>query len=156
MYMACLAKKQMSMQNTGEVQMQSSCRPLVPPCTIYCSIWQWHSCLLNFAWRACSAFAHSVGRNWVTINGTIVEVTQSSSSSQGSDGGDKLDGKEEIRVEFFFAHCFLVRKIAPWQPAALTHTYRPKDKVPLVPSLKRAFILCLQNNKGVLCRFCAD
>lgn len=31
---------------------------------------------LNFAWRACSAFAPlPAGRNWVTINGAIVEVT---------------------------------------------------------------------------------
>ncbi len=41
----------------------------------------------------------SAGRNWVTINGAIVEVMGRFSSSQGS--SNKLEGKEKIRVEFF-------------------------------------------------------
>ena len=117
-------------------------------CTIYRPFFsrQWHSCLLNFAWRACSAFTPlPAGRNWVTINGTIVEVTGCFSSSQAS--GDRLEGKRESRSWNSSPHCFWVGETEPWQPSALTHTYSggPGDKVPLVLS----FILCLQNNKGV-------
>ena len=96
------------MQNMGEAQMQSRCRPMVHY-LLAIFFRQWHSCLLNFAWRACSALTPlSAGRNWVTINGAIVEVTGCFSSSQAS--GDKLEGKRERRSWILFSTLFLGRR----------------------------------------------
>lgn len=87
----------------------------------------------------------SVGRNWVTINGAIVEVTGCFSSSQGF--SNKLGGKgKKLRVEFFST-------LFPGSKDRTMATFnsnphlqgRPNDKVPLFLS----FILCLQNNKSV-------